>query len=116
MKLKHNFRRVAAAFLAAGALTFAVPAAAAAQATESIEKSGHTTCPAGQQVRVFSVSNGGHVSQYWSATNDAYGSDVRAQKLWGVDMQTFTLERDVYWRVVVEGIRPTLHTAGGACF
>lgn len=114
MNLTHSFRRVAAVLIAAVALTLAVPAAA--QATDTAEKSGHKKCPAGQQVRVYSVSQGGQVSHYWEATNDNYGSDTRAPKMWGVDLQTFTLERDVYWRAVVKGPRAVLQTAGAACY
>ncbi|HLR96486.1 MAG TPA: hypothetical protein VK053_18320 [Jiangellaceae bacterium] len=112
MAAKHHILRTAAVGLATVAVTATASVAAHAA---SDEESGHLTCPAGTQVRVWSLAGGDEVTHYWYSDNGKHGADVREIVGFGaVDSQTFTLERDVYWRVVAEGTRPNVE-AGAEC-
>lgn len=94
-------------------LTMALPAQA-----EIVDKSGHKVCSPGQQVRIFSYAAtgfDGKITHYWMAANDQYGHKVWEPGLPPTDSQTFTLHNNVWWRVVAEGSRPTIMSAGARC-
>lgn len=110
---KKGILRIAAAAGVAGlALSGVAPLTASAE-TQDI--SGHKRCPAGQQVRVHSFTGGDTVTHYWSTDTGQYGHETRDIGIGSADTQTFTLQRDVYWRVVVEGPVVALH-AGAKCY
>lgn len=108
----HAVRTAVAAGVSGLVISGLAPLAAAA---ETVDQSGHKVCPAGQQVRVWSVTQGDNVKHHWYSDNGTYGTDAREIGLMGADTQTFTLQRDVYWRVVVEGPRTSI-AAGAECY
>lgn len=113
MRPKSRIMRTAAAAGVAGlALSALAPLTATA---ETADTSGHKRCPVGQQVRVHSFTGGDKVTHYWSTDTGKYGHETREIVVGSVDTQTFTLQRDVYWRVVVEGPVVALH-AGAKCY
>ena len=115
MAAKHHILRTAAVGFAAVAVT--ATASVTAQAAHVDEESGHLTCPPGTQVRIWSNAGGDTVTHYWYSDNGKHGSDVWdiSHRLGPVDNQTFTLQRDVYWRVVAEGPMPPNIFAGARC-
>lgn len=113
MRTKKNIIGLAATVGVAGlALSGVAPLTASA---ETAEKSGHLTCPVGQQVRVHSYAGGDKVTHYWSTDTNKHGHESREIVIGSVDTQTFTLQHDVYWRVVVEGPVVALD-AGAKCY
>jgi|SRR5690625_2973592 len=114
MATKHHLLR--SAVVGFGAVVMTATASITAQANESAEESGHLTCPPGTQVRVWSLAWGDEVTHYWYSDNGQHGADVRDLDpyLGPGDTQTFTLQRDVYWRAVAEGTRPNI-SAGAEC-
>lgn len=114
MRAKKHMMRTAVAVGVAG-LAFSSLAPVTASADEIVSKSGHKVCPAGQQVRVWSLSWGESVKHHWYSDNGTYGTDARDILIGPVDTQTFTLQRDVYWRVVAEGPRPNIE-GGAKCY
>lgn len=84
----------------------------------TVDQSGHKVCPVGKQVRIYSYAStgfNGKITHYWSAVDDHYGHKVWKPGLPPTDSQTFTLHRNVYWRVVAEGSRPKIMSAGARC-
>lgn len=114
MRTKKHLIRTAVITGAAGMVLSGLAPATASAATD--EASGHKICPAGQQVRVWSFTQGDTVTHYWFSDNGTHGNESRDIGMMGEDTQTFTLQRDVYWRVVVEGEVDTHLAAGAECY